>query len=100
KSVMLDFLQDTRAWIIFPSKVDILLSDDGINFKNLGSIMNTIPAKDYNMQTEKLKKEFAQPISARYVKFVAKNFGKLPEWHEGKGDGAFIFIDEIEIRGS
>jgi predicted alpha-1,2-mannosidase len=98
KHVMLDFLQDTRAWIIFPPKVDILVSDDGTNFKNAGSILNTLPAKDYKTQTKKMEKEFVQPVSARYVKLIAKNFGKLPEWHEGRGDGAFIFIDEVEIK--
>lgn len=36
--------------------------------------------------------------SARYIKIKAYNYGKLPEWHAGKGDDAFIFIDEIEIK--
>ena len=36
--------------------------------------------------------------SARYIKVKAYNYGKLPEWHAGKGDDAFIFIDEIEIK--
>ena len=35
---------------------------------------------------------------ARYVKIIAKNFGKLPEWHQGFGGDAFIFIDEIMIK--
>ena len=29
---------------------------------------------------------------------IAKNFGKLPEWHQGFGGDAFIFIDEITIK--
>ena len=40
------------------------------------------------------------PQKVRYVKIVAKNFGKLPEWHQGypyNGD-AYIFISEIEIQ--
>jgi predicted alpha-1,2-mannosidase len=98
KYVMMDFLQDTGPWIIFPAKVEIMLSDDGVNFRNAGSITHNISPKDYTPQTKKLEKEFAQPETARYVKLIARNFGKLPEWHEGKGDGAFIFIDEIEIR--
>jgi outer membrane protein OmpA-like peptidoglycan-associated protein len=35
---------------------------------------------------------------ARYVKVIAYNYGKLPEWHQGAGGDAFIFIDEIEIN--
>jgi len=38
------------------------------------------------------------PVSARYVKVKAKNFGTLPNWHQGAGGDAFIFIDEITIK--
>jgi hypothetical protein len=31
----------------------------------------------------------------RYLRVKAKNFGVLPEWHQGAGGEAFIFIDEI-----
>ena len=35
---------------------------------------------------------------ARYVRIVARNYGTIPDWHPGHGDGAFIFIDEILIE--
>jgi len=94
----LNFLQDTRAWIIFPVGVDIYISNDNKNFTLAGSITGNIPAKDYTAQTKKFEKQLSKKETARYVKFVAKNFGKLPEWHAGKDDGAYIFIDEIEIK--
>ena len=31
----------------------------------------------------------------KYYKIVAKNVLKLPAWHPGKGEKAWIFIDEI-----
>jgi hypothetical protein len=37
-------------------------------------------------------------VNARDVKVKATNFGKLPEWHLGKGGDAYIFIDEIGVR--
>jgi hypothetical protein len=36
--------------------------------------------------------------NARYIKVKATNYGVLPEWHQGKGGDAFIFIDEIDVR--
>ncbi len=27
----------------------------------------------------------------------ALNYGTIPDWHPGRGDGAFIFVDEILI---
>jgi hypothetical protein len=38
------------------------------------------------------------PVATRYLKVKAINYGTLPDWHQGKGGEAFIFIDEIEVR--
>lgn len=94
-----DFLQDTRAWIIFPTKTEFYISDDNINFKKLGEVANTINAQDYNVQTKNIELIFPK-AKAKYVKVIARNFGKLPSWHQGfPYDGeAFIFIDEISIN--
>jgi len=37
-------------------------------------------------------------IQARYLKVKAKNHGKIPAWHPGSGNDAFIFIDEVQIN--
>ncbi len=94
-----NFLQDTRSWILFPTKVEFYISNDNINFTLVETFENKIPANDYTIQSQKLKvKTQNENSSARYIKIKATNFGKLPEWHLGKGDDAFIFIDEIEIK--
>ena len=51
-----------------------------------------------NSQTHKFEKQLDQKTHFRYIKIVAKNFGQLPEWHQGKGEDAFIFLDELEIK--
>ncbi len=92
------FLQDTRSWIIYPKEVEYLLSEDGINYTSFGIIENGIAADDYNLQMRTFFKNEPNGINARYVKVKATNFGKLPDWHQGRGEDAFIFIDEIEIK--
>lgn len=93
-----NYLQDSRSWILMPTKVKYYVSDDNINFTQVGTIENILDPKeakntiyDFNLQLEK-------PIKTRYVKVKAYNFGKLPEWHQGFGGDAFIFIDEITIK--
>jgi len=98
-TISTDFLQDTRAWILMPTKVEFYISDDNVNFKKLGEVLNPIDAQDYTVQTKNLELHFAK-IKAKYVKIIARNFGKLPSWHQGfpyNGE-AYIFIDEIEIK--
>jgi len=98
KSITAGFLQDTQSWIIFPTNVAYYISEDGLTYELFKVIENGILPDDYFIQ-KRLFAGFAQmPTTARYVKVIAKNFGKLPDWHLGKGGDAFIFIDEIEIK--
>ena len=92
-----NYLQDQRSWILMPTKVEYYTSMDNINFTLVCSISNDLNPK----QEENSIKDFSyttKPINARYVKVKAYNFGKLPEWHQGFGGDAFIFIDEITIK--
>lgn len=92
----IDCLQDTRSWIIFPIQVNFYSSDDNINFTLIGSVDNAVKADDYKVQSQSFGLQ--KNLTARYIKIEAKNFGRLPEWHEGKGGDAYIFVDELEIR--
>lgn len=92
------YLQDTRAWILFPIEVKYLVSTDGINFKEYGVIENGVASNDYSVQIRSFSSTNDKKLNARYIKVVAKNYGKLPDWHLGKGGDAYIFIDEIEIK--
>lgn len=92
-----NYLQDQRSWIVMPTKVEYYTSMDNNNFTLVTTISNDVNPK----QEENSIKDFsytAKPINARYVKVKAYNFGKLPEWHQGFGGYAFIFIDEITIK--
>ena len=94
----LNCLQDSRSWILMPTQVNFYASNDAINFTLIASVDNTIKATDETTQLKKFEKQLHKKTNARYVKIIAKNYGKLPQWHQGKGDGAFVFVDELEIK--
>lgn len=98
KEISAGFLQDSRSWILMPREVEFLVSTDGQKFFPVGKKIIT----DEDPQREDtFIKEYGlkDPIGKfRYVKVIARNFGKLPAWHQGAGGDAFIFIDEITIR--
>lgn len=91
------FLQDSRAWILMPSKVEYYVSDDNVNFVLAHTIQNTIDPKENGSIIKSFDATLIN-VKARYIKVKAYNFGKLPEWHQGSGGDAFIFIDEITVR--
>jgi len=92
------FLQDQRSWILMPTKADYYVSEDNVNFKFFGSVANTIAPKAEENTIVNFTSKATKGQKARFIKVIAKNFGKLPEWHQGAGGDAFIFIDEITIK--
>src|SRR6218665_642756 len=95
-SIGATFLQDSRSWILMPTKVEYYTSNDNVTFILAGTVQNEIDPKE----TENKIKNFSlnKETKAKYVKMKAYNFGKLPEWHQGAGGDAFIFVDEITIK--
>lgn len=98
EGVVVNCLQDTRSWIVYPSKIEILISDDGVNFKPVGAIVNTKSAKEYETTVNGYDIILPADTKARYIKVIAHQFGTLPEWHIGAGGESFVFIDEIMIH--
>lgn len=97
KSVSARFLQDSRAWILMPTKVEFYTSEDNVNFKLIKTIENKLDARNTEVQIADFETLIPE-TKAKFVKVKAYNFGKLPEWHQGAGGEAFIFIDEIIIN--
>lgn len=98
-SVGARFLQDSRAWILMPTSVEFLVSEDGQKFESISMIKSTV--SDTLQQTVIVPVQTIVPKkSARFLKVKAINFGKLPPGHLGYpyGGTAFIFIDEILVN--
>ena len=98
-SISVNFLQDQRSWIFYPTQVECYVSDSQTFYKNLPAqkIDSEVPSEDSEIKTIQFS---MKGFSARYVKIVAKNFGDLPKWHLGApfNGKAWIFVDEIEIK--
>ncbi len=97
-----NFLQDSRSWILMPTELEFLVSTDNINFKSVGVFdiakNSDIKPENTDIKTMDYGILLDHKTTARYVKVIAKNYGKLPEWHQGFGGDAFIFIDEITVK--
>lgn len=96
EKISVGFLEDTGAWIFFPTEVEFLISDDGEEFA-LQKTFNNIPTKNPDARILDVSAEF-ENLEARFIKIVAKNIGMCPSWHPGAGDKAWVFSDEIIIQ--
>ena len=93
-----NYLQDSRSWILMPIKVDYYTSNDNVNFTFVGSVQNDVDPKETDNKIKNFDFKSKNTIKARYIKVKASNYGKLPEWHQGFGGDAYIFVDEIQVK--
>jgi len=88
-------LEEQRAWIFYPSAIEVYVSDDGKNYKRFGSQSFKVERTDGAHFKDVEVKGNAK---ARYVKIVIKNYGKLPEWHLSAGQQSWLFVDEVWVK--
>jgi len=74
------------------------VSKDGQSFTALNAMQNKISELVDTTGVQWFRCSIDARRKYRYVKVIAKNYGKLPNWHPGKGENAFIFVDEIEVK--
>lgn len=92
-NVHISILVDQPAWIFGPQSVKVLDSDDIVLAR-----IDYFESMDKN-KAEKLIKKIVIPRGKHQsLKLVVEPVRKLPEWHQGRGNGAWIFIDEIWIE--
>jgi hypothetical protein len=96
--VSMGFLQDVGSWIVMPKRVRFEGSEDGVSYRELGSATHTISDRDYAAVTRDLGVSFAS-TRVRYVRVTVERYGRLPEWHPGKGNESWFFADEIVVDG-
>ncbi len=86
----------TGDWIFDASEISIESSNDGTNF-------TLVKSEKYNDSHSDNYSEIAthtlqfDPVTARYFKITVKP-SVMPDWHPGKGNRAYIFVDEIVLN--
>jgi len=90
------FLQDQNSWILLPASVQVLTSPNGTDYILESEYFNTTP-QNTNGAFDKLFQFEIKQKGTRFIKLVAKNPGKLPEWHLSSGENSWIFIDEVKL---
>lgn len=95
-SVAINTCVEKGDWVFDARGLMIEVSEDG-------NVYTKIASESYPVMQEKDKngiythKLTFNPVKTRYVKVKALSESKIPSWHGGKGNPAFLFVDEITI---
>ncbi len=91
KQVIVGTLENQGSGIYFPVKVEVLVSNDGKVFTEVGQVERPF-AINAMAELKDFKIEF-NPQKARFVKVIATNLKKTP-----KGGDSWVFVDEILVQ--
>ncbi len=90
--LQIGFLTEELNWIYLPKSVEFFVSLDGVYFTSIKKLLT----EDFKF--ERFAKISFPVTTAKYVKIIAQNFGKIPSGKPGAGEDSWLFSDEIQIK--
>lgn len=89
KSIDIGYLNDPGSWIFPPSEIEVIVNnnkEDKLTFK----------LEPLTSAVDKAMTSFSVPINKEVstLTISVKNVQQIPDWHEGKGKKAWLFMDE------
>jgi len=86
------FLKDVGSWIFPPKRIVVFSSIDGISFTEIAS--KEFETETGNSAPELMITTLKLNVNTRIVKVLVENLDTIPEWHDGNGSPAWLFMDE------
>ena len=97
RSVLINLLQDENSWIFLPEQILVYSYND-----TKKTFVET--AREDYQHTSRGPKQCklveilpGQNIKTNKLKLVLLPLKKIPDWHNGKGNHGWLFIDEIKV---
>jgi hexosaminidase len=97
-AIQMRFLQQSGSWALLPRQVAFAVSDDGKNWRTLQSTPIAVEPMDLRVMIRTVRFDATAPVTARYLRVTAQNYGLLPPGHEGAGKPAYLFTDEVLVQ--
>lgn len=97
-SVTLSMLRNVGGFIFPPTRIEVWGGANEKSLKLLKVISPQMPVKETpNSENLVFDAEF-ESMELSCIKIVAKPLAKLPAWHPGKGEKAWVFVDEVFVN--
>jgi hexosaminidase len=98
RAVSISLLEQVNSWIAYPERVTVLGSRDGTQWVRLGEreVAAEIRADAASRQVVTIPT--GPETAMRWIRVVVPGGRRLPAWHPGAGNPAWIFADEILVH--
>ncbi len=96
-SVSISTLVEKGDWVFDARVFAVYTSEDGKEFKEVAREEYPVMTLENPNQIYDHTLKFG-PLTTRYIKVYVQPEHTLPEWHGGKGNRSFVFMDEIIVE--
>jgi hypothetical protein len=97
KKVLVNLLEDQGSWIFLPQKIEVFaFNDESRTFQRIESTIINI---EKNTKGACVPKVFTlkKGVKTDTIKIQLHLVQQIPDWHPGKGNKGWIFIDEVKV---
>lgn len=94
KEIVISYARNIGAYSFPPAEVEVWAGKDKSQLKLIKKMAVDQPTGYQSLKVDAL----SIPLSAApysYYKVVAKPVARLPQWHNGKGEKGWVFVDEM-----
>jgi hexosaminidase len=98
RSVALSLLEQVNSWIVYPDTLELHHSTNGTTWQLVQrKAMRRDVAADASSR-ELVSFDVPADLRTRWIRVIAKGGKRLPAWHTGAGQPAWVFADEIVVQ--
>jgi hexosaminidase len=96
-SISMGCIQNWAKWVFLPQWVKFEVSEDGVNFKEIKTIENTVAPTEKEVILKEFKVEIPE-LKIKKVRVTAKNLGDTATGHTEQKQAPWLFADEISVN--
>lgn len=94
----LSMLRDQPSWIFLPRTIDIWIADENTGEWKLVQSTKLSSEQEAPKKLELSTFHFSKAIRSKVIRIRLLNVSKLPDWHAGRGQRGWIFVDELIVQ--
>lgn len=95
--ITLSVLEDLSTQIFLPLRLEVYGGESIGNMKLMGSITPDQPNDMRNRRNLPVICNYP-PATVKFIKIIVKHVPSMPKWHQGKGQTAWVFVDEAFVN--
>lgn len=96
-TVLVDLLQDESSWIFLPQQIQLYYYDEQQKLFVQAADEQQLFEQQAPRRTVSKKVAVKRKVKTNKLKLVLLPVTPIPDWHAGKGNHAWLFIDEIKV---